>query len=96
MNYNYNKNYQLNKGNKHHYYGTSDTFWSRHSLVVAIDASEILDRVFCKCGLVAIFQVRMNYEKIVKLSIFHEFSKLSRFFWQVIARHRQIESTQNS
>ena len=37
-----------------------DNFWSRHSLVVAIDASEILDRVFCQCGLITVFQVLLT------------------------------------
>lgn len=46
--------------NNRNYYNNSlkrDNFWSRHSLVVAIDASEIFDRVFCQCGLITVFQV---------------------------------------
>lgn len=45
--------------NNRNYYNNSlkrDNFWSRHSLVVAIDASEIFDRVFCQCGLITVFQ----------------------------------------
>ena len=50
--------------NNRNYYNNSlkrDNFWSRHSLVVAIDASEIFDRVFCQCGLITVFQVWQVY-----------------------------------
>jgi len=34
----------------------SKTFWRKHCIVVAIDACEIFDRIFCECGLVNTFQ----------------------------------------
>jgi len=34
----------------------SKTFWLKHCRVVSIDVSEVLDRIFCACGLVPTFQ----------------------------------------
>lgn len=56
-----------NHRRKNHNLGR-DNFWSRHSLVVAIDASEILDRVFCNCGLVALFQEAFTLTALDKRS----------------------------
>ena len=43
------------------------TFWRKNLRIVRVDPSEILDRVFCRCGLVDVYQVKFIYsEKTTK------------------------------
>lgn len=48
-------NYSASNNNNY-----SRNFWRKHCLVVALDVSEILDRVFCQCGLDQTLQVPLN------------------------------------
>ena len=60
------------------------TFWRKNLRIVRVDPSEILDRVFCRCGLVDVYQVKFKVSRKATKN------KISQLIWFLLSK-RQIK-----
>ena len=60
------------------------TFWRKNLRIVRVDPSEILDRVFCRCGLVDVYQVKS------RVSTKASKNAISQLIWFLLSK-RQIK-----